>query len=375
MENIIVRFEEMAERHADSLALITAKEQLTYGDLNGFANQIANIVLSRTGDGNYPVVLFSDQSSVEHVAALLGILKAGKILVPLNPHPQTLKWGVHSYLPGGYVDSLLKKLEVELVLSDHANWEMATSFSAKVINIELALSASSHNPGICIEPSMVATIIHTSGTTGTVPKAVVRQHNFETYTTEMAMANDPPIGPGDRSTVFRLHLHDVLYPLLNGATLCSLDLTNPIGEWLTQNDITVFRSSATALRMLQPGRYPSIKHVNIGGEIITAEDARFCDRVFPNGELTHRYACTEMSVMAHNGKALGDRQFSIMEDETGRPGGQIVVDSNYTAVGYLHDGELTMQRFLPLPNGMRRYLTGDRGSLVDGRLVVLGRMP
>ncbi|NIP27563.1 MAG: amino acid adenylation domain-containing protein, partial [Phycisphaerae bacterium] len=59
-------------------------QSITYEDLNGRANQIANLLRSdKIGPGS--VVGISLSRSIEMVAALIGILKTGAAYLPLDP--------------------------------------------------------------------------------------------------------------------------------------------------------------------------------------------------------------------------------------------------------------------------------------------------
>ena len=67
----------MAERYADRMAVRTANDDWTYGELNRRANCIARAVLQACGRGAERAALFFDQGA-SMIAALLGALKAGK---------------------------------------------------------------------------------------------------------------------------------------------------------------------------------------------------------------------------------------------------------------------------------------------------------
>src|SRR4029453_14584318 len=81
-------FEEQAARYPDRIAVISGETRLTYRALNQAANRIAQIVLAHRGPGEATVaLLFRPGPSI--VTAILGVLKAGKIYVALDPtYPQ-----------------------------------------------------------------------------------------------------------------------------------------------------------------------------------------------------------------------------------------------------------------------------------------------
>jgi non-ribosomal peptide synthetase component F len=81
---VLVRFEQQVVRYPDYLAIKSKTKQHTYAALNRLANQIAHAILARLGLGEEPVALLCEHD-VPVIAALLGVLKAGKCYLPLDP--------------------------------------------------------------------------------------------------------------------------------------------------------------------------------------------------------------------------------------------------------------------------------------------------
>jgi len=92
--SIAGRFEKIARLFPHRTALKQADRSFTYDALNRAANRIAHAILSRRGAASEPVAMYlKDQSAM--VVALLGILKAGKFYLPLDPSfPQSRKFAV-----------------------------------------------------------------------------------------------------------------------------------------------------------------------------------------------------------------------------------------------------------------------------------------
>ena len=76
-------FELQAERAPDAVAVVYEDQQLSYGELNRRANQLAHY-LRGLGVGPETLVGFCVERSVEMVVGLLGILKAGGAYLPLD---------------------------------------------------------------------------------------------------------------------------------------------------------------------------------------------------------------------------------------------------------------------------------------------------
>ena len=82
-QSIPDRFEEEVDRYPNRLAVKTGSEQLTYDELNKAANQVAQAILAQMGAENEPIALLFEHG-VPAITAILGVLKAGKIYVPLE---------------------------------------------------------------------------------------------------------------------------------------------------------------------------------------------------------------------------------------------------------------------------------------------------
>jgi len=76
-------FAEQAQQRPDAVAVIDAAGQISYGELNQRANQVANH-LQALGVGPEVVVGICVERSVTMVVGLLGILKAGGAYLPLD---------------------------------------------------------------------------------------------------------------------------------------------------------------------------------------------------------------------------------------------------------------------------------------------------
>jgi len=77
-------FEAQVERSPDAVAVLFEYRQLTYGELNAKANQLAHY-LQKLGVKAEVLVGICVQRSLEMVVGLLGILKAGGPYLPLDP--------------------------------------------------------------------------------------------------------------------------------------------------------------------------------------------------------------------------------------------------------------------------------------------------
>src|SRR5262249_18517517 len=78
-------FEQQAERSPEAVAVECGQTKITYAELNGRANRLAE-ELRKLGVGPEVRVALWMERGLNLVVALLGILKAGGAYVPLDPN-------------------------------------------------------------------------------------------------------------------------------------------------------------------------------------------------------------------------------------------------------------------------------------------------
>jgi non-ribosomal peptide synthetase component F len=83
-QSIPGRFEQQVASYPDRLAVKTRSHALTYAALNHAANGVAHALLTQHGPGSEPIALLLEKDA-PLIATILGVLKAGKIYVPLDP--------------------------------------------------------------------------------------------------------------------------------------------------------------------------------------------------------------------------------------------------------------------------------------------------
>ena len=393
-------FEEHAARHPDRIAVASGDGRLTYGELNQAANRIAQILLTRLESGATTVALLF-QPGTAIVVAILGVLKAGKIYVALDP----------SY-PQPRTAYMLEDCEATLLLTDTRHVTLANRVAQggqAVLNCDdIDSSTAVANPNCAVGGHTAAFLLYTSGSTGN-PKGVL--HNHRNVLVEVRnYTSDVGIGPDDRLAVwhsfsFANSIRNLYGALMNGAAVFPYDLPGqglmPLGEWIRRNEITMIHTLATTFRAFVdtvPGdaTFPSVRVLRLGGEAINSDDVKKFKCHFPSPcVLMHVMGPTEtFSIRRHFighdwngdegtipvGYPVSDKEVLLLDENGQRVGpnetGEIVVRSKYLAVGYWRQPQLTEAAFLPDPDGgvERLYFTGDLGVMrADGCLMHLGR--
>jgi mycobactin peptide synthetase MbtF len=146
------RVAEVAAAQPDSLAISWAGGRLTYRELDALAGRLA-AALSRAGVGSETPVAIMLSRGPSYVVAMLAILKAGGMIVPLDPA-----------IPDERVAEILRQTSAQIVVDE----ELFTA-STKT------LAAPADYRAATMPPGHAAYAVFTSGTTG-APKGVIGTH-------------------------------------------------------------------------------------------------------------------------------------------------------------------------------------------------------
>jgi len=398
--SIAARFERQVAAFPERLAIKHFGQQLTYRELDLAANRIAQALLAARGDREEPVVVLVEPGPTA-IVLLLGVLKAGKYYVPLDPsHPRSRLTGIAT------------DVGADVLLTTSAHYALATEIAQArtlVLDADRVDATTDAAPSVQIASSRLGFMFYTSGSTGR-PKGVMQTqrnilHHIRTY------SNALRISPDDRVTMLHSHAFsasrlDIFSALLNGAALFPLSVNESglpvVVQRLADEHITVSHWVPTLFRYFvgtleDSQRFPDLRVVVLGSEPVVPGDVALYKRKHfgDHCALVNRFGATETGniswafldkyselsadVVSVGFPAAGAEVLVL--DEEGKPTergqvGQIAVRSAYLSPGYWKNPELTRAAFLPDPQGgdRRIYLTGDLGRIrPDGALEHLGR--
>jgi amino acid adenylation domain-containing protein len=398
------RFERQVLLYPDKTAVADSESTLSYRELNRLANRIAYAVLALRGAGPEPVALLLG-SGVPVVAAMLGVLKAGKFYVTLDTSQ-----------PDARTMAILAECHPGLLITDRRQVQQSGPLCAALGPTDIPLldlnaldpALSDENPALPIAPDSLAYILYTSGSTGK-PKGVMQDHRYVLHLT-MVYSNGGRISTADRlvllySPSFAGAVRDIYCTLLNGATLLHFDVKRAglagLADWLRHEQITVFFAVATMFRhfcrlLPPPDRFPSVRLVFLGSETVYAGEIRLYQRHFSeDSRMIVSFGTSELSPICQfpiwpgsridgstvpSGYAVDDVELLLWDTERKSVAvgavGEIVVRSRYLSHGYWGHPELTEVAFVHDPEGgeRRMFRSGDQGRLLpDGCLLHLGR--
>jgi amino acid adenylation domain-containing protein len=399
-QSIPTRFAQQVHRYPNQLAIKTKHHTFTYTTLNHLANRMAHVILAQCGEGSEPVaLLFAHDAPM--IAAILAVLKSGKICVPLDP----------AY-PPARLTAMLTDAQTRLLVTDTAHLSLAQTLiqsGCSVLNIDgCDAHFSAENPHLSLSPDLLAYIFYTSGSTGQ-PKGVVQNHRNLLHKC-MLYTNDLHLCADDRlsllhSCSFAASVRHIFAALLNGAALFPFDLHTAgvphLAAWLIREQITICHSPASVFRhfasMLSGvEQFPALRVLYVANEPVSKREVElykahfspeclFVNALVASEALTMRQFFLDKETplpgsMVPVGYAVQDEEILLLDEEGNEVGvnqiGEIAVKSRYLALGYWQKPELTRTAFVPDPTAenTRIYRTGDLGHLLpDGCLVHLGR--
>ncbi len=400
------RFEQQVERTPDAIAVVLpslkqhSEQQLTYRELNHRANLLAHDLQCR-GVGAETLVAMVMDRSVETIVAILGILKAGGVYVPLDPAypPERLAF-------------MLADAQAPVLLTQSHLVQRLPQHSAQVLCLAAGWGADAPAqllpPVVTVNADNLAYINYTSGSTGTpkgvtIPhRAVLRLVSGATYTRLDAHQTLLQLAPisFDAATL------EIWGALLHGGR-CVLfpdnGLPDPqdLGKIIRQYEVTTLWLTAAlfnAIVMAAPAALESAKEILTGGEALSVFHIRRAQEQLPETQLINGYGPTESTTFtccyriprdldAHLtsipiGKPIANTQIYILDAQLqpvpiGIPG-ELYIGGDGLARGYLNRPDLTEERFIPHPfradSPARLYKTGDIVRyLPDGNVEFVGR--
>ncbi|MDT0492864.1 non-ribosomal peptide synthetase [Streptomyces griseus] len=394
------------ELFPDRVAVETPDSRLSYAELDSRADGVA-AALHRAGAGAGSVVAVLTDDRAELAAAMVGVLRLGAVLAPLDLSAPPLR------LAAVLADARPTHALVGADGDRRADGPLDAVPDTVRVGLGAAKSAARDSyPASTAAPDDPSHLFHTSGSTGR-PKGILgRLSSLDHYIRwQAALLGAGPdwrvgqlVSPG-----FDAVLRDVLLPLSVGGTLCAPPAgirSDPaaLARWIDRERITLIHCVPSVFRPLLTAAvtgglgFASLRCVALSGERLPPADAaRWFDRFGDRVTLLNLYGPTETTmtktfhVVTRSdtdrasipvGRPLPETEVLLL-DEGGAPVpgghvGEIHLRTPHLALGYHRQPEATARAFVPdrLREGAGGllYRTGDFGRLLpDGALEFLGR--
>jgi len=388
-------FEEQVRKTPESIAVIFEEEQISYGELNEKANQLARKLRDIGVKPNDFVCLLTERS-IEMVIGIYGIMKAGGAYVPIDP----------TY-PKERINFILADCKPKAMLVGEAIGHDSVDIPEIHLNHNTTFQGLKGNLAKVNIPNDLIYTYYTSGTTGK-PKGVMVEHrSVVNYCsdTKYGLYRRASLGAytgmlGVTDIIFDIVAIEMLLALVNNikVILTSDAQKNDqysISQLVTSNDVEILQTTPSKLKLYCYDKnnidyLKKLKVIVLGGERLTLELYNEV-RSYTDAEIINNYGPTETTIYStisriENeisrvtiGTPVANTQIYVVKGQMmcgiGIPG-EICISGDGLARGYLNDPVLTAEKFVDNPFGKgKMYRTGDWGRwLPDGNIEYLGRM-
>ncbi|MET1474951.1 MULTISPECIES: amino acid adenylation domain-containing protein [Burkholderia] len=335
------------------------------------------------------------------IAAMLAVLQAGAVLVPIDPDG-----------PPQRIAAMLADAAPALVITRGAYRVCAGGLPTLDLDARRMPGAHGVDVAPYADADQPAYLLYTSGSTGRPNGVLIGRGALAQFVASTRACYR--VGPDDKVLQFApLHFdasfEEIFVTLCNGATLvlrddAMLDSVGTFAAEVERRGITVldlptayWHVLAHALDAHHAEQLRRVRLTIIGGEAALPERLRRWRARLPNQTLLNTYGPTEATIIAtaacvggpgavwQDGEPvpIGTPRAGVdarIVDARGYPvaagsTGELVLSGDALALAYLDNPALTAERFVTLPgSGMRAYRTGDLATLRDGRLRFDGRI-
>ncbi len=399
-QTIATLFEKQVKRTPLRVAVEYDGIGLSYHELNRRSNQLAHY-LREIGIQDGDRVGICVERSLQMIAGLLGILKAGAAYTPLDPN-----------YPQERLEYMAQNAGLKVLLIQEDLAQKVALPGVRLLVFEKEQSKIEEQPEE--KPVSQATsdypayIIYTSGSTGK-PKGVCVCHR--NVARLVVNTNYADMGPHQvflqfAPIAFDASVFEVWGALLNGGRLVVFPASTPsaeeLGDWLAQHDVTTLWLTAGLFhQMMEADTGRQFRHVRqllAGGDVLSPRLVQKFLNQYPDCRLINGYGptenatfstCGELRDMTEDassvtiGKPIANSTAYVLDDDMQptpiREVGELYLGGSGLAHGYWNEPVLTAEKFVPNPfsnaPGERLYRSGDLGRrLADGNLEFVGRI-
>jgi amino acid adenylation domain-containing protein len=369
--------------HPDEVAVQDGERLVTYAELDRRAEEIQSRLPVRRGS----VVAVVLEKSVDLLAALLAVLRAGAAYLPVAPEHAATR-----------LADLVQRADAAAYVTRSGLVDELDGTPCVLVDESGGMA-----PPVAVTGEDLAYVMPTSGTTGESKLVGVPHRAVSRLVTR---SRTLPLHHDDRTLLVSNSSFDASTFEIWGALTNGGHVVVPAAEETREPTLlcrAVERYGITAgfftvtlferLLEAEPARLAGMKHILVGGEAVPPRLFAESVQHVPPTALMNGYGPTENTTFSccyrldRDPAALRSVPIgppitgsgAVVVDESLEPvpvgvAGEILVCGAGLAVGYLNDPELTRKRFVRLGD-RPAYRTGDLGRLLpDGALEYLGRL-
>jgi amino acid adenylation domain-containing protein len=391
-------FEAQAQLTPEAIALICKDQELTYSELNHRANQLAHYLKSLGIKPEMTVGVFLERS-LESIIAILAVLKAGGIYVPLNPSDSSdhldlilQEARISVILTRGLISKTLTKYSIKLVCLD-TDWETIAQQPTGNLPVDIRTDALAMvlYPDNAIEPVKGICLTH---------KSIVQQvsnTDFEVNAADVSLQ----VAPFSSATA----VFEVWGSLLKGGKLVvsQANLLSPVllGQIIQQYQVTILSLPTRLFHQIvdkQLDKLKSVHKILVEGDWLSPNHVQRFRQFLPHSLLFNVYsvsentgftcACTVTDSLPTYttipiGRAIAQTQTYVLDHHLQvvpvNVVGELYIGGDHLIQGYYNRPELTDAAFISNPfsqrAGSQLYKTGDLVRyLPDGNLEFVSRI-
>ncbi|RBL88151.1 non-ribosomal peptide synthetase [Chitinophaga flava] len=379
-----------AERIPEKTAIWDDVCSYSYTSLTAMVTQMAHALAALPGaTAGKPIAVMMERTARLPVL-LLGILKAGRPFIPLDPS-----------FPAARLQYILDNSHADILIADavYSSWQKEGMRLLTYEDLMAQTAEASRDIVLPLPaPEDTAYIIYTSGSTGN-PKGVAISHrslaNFLVSMRECPGLQEQDLLFSVTSPSFDISMLEFFLPLITGATVYVADKHTLADPWKT---IVKLQQVQPTILQATPGFYQLLFNAGwegaaglvilCGGDLLsTTLTAKLLQQAVA---VWNMYGPTETTVWSavkqirrpedssNVGQPIHNTVIYIL-DEHLQPlpvgiSGDIYIGGAGVAQGYYHNEPLTRQKFIinPFDNHQRIYHTGDIGRWTAAGEILFG---
>ncbi|SPO04726.1 related to non-ribosomal peptide synthetase [Cephalotrichum gorgonifer] len=358
---------------------------VSFGELNGLANQIARWILESDPQASGGIVAIVMDKSALLYASILGILKAGCAYLPILPST-----------PIARIQAIIEQSGANTCLSDNASYSgLVQAEIGNVLDVDSADLAHFENTNLRIpsDPNRAAYVIYTSGTTGKPKGVVITTENIVSHLDVLEKIY--PVEENSRllqscSQAFDVSVFEIFFAWKTGMCVCSAAndvLFDDLERAIRVLGVTHLSMTPTVASIVRREAVPRVCFLVTAGEPMTQAVFEEWKDVLYQGygpsETTNICTVKKMADgghIEHLGFAFNNTSAFVLYTDGLTPApigcvGELCFGGDQVAQGYLNEPELTASKFISHPTFGQIYRSGDLGRMLpDGSLLIMGRL-